>query len=112
MRYACCDISFRTGRNHCTIKVLAVFQHRKDAEAFCMNVPSLGNKRAFVADVLTGELMGRKSYTVRDFMNMGLSNEDAHRMYILEEARRKDVLEFFKNWRKQNGIMDKKEKSA
>lgn len=112
MRYALCNVSDGVSHGRYIVKVVALFQHREDAEALRFSVPSLNKKIADVVDITTGEILNEPDISVEYFMNMQLTYENARKMHLVCVERRNAVQEYFKGWRKRNGIEEKKEKSA
>lgn len=104
MRYAICDIKYNVSRKRHTVKVIALFQRREDAEAIRFAIPSLKNKPADVVDVTTGEILDERDISVERFMKMDMPYEEAYRMHLVCVARRNFVKEYFKGWHKRNGV--------
>lgn len=104
MKYAICDIKYNVSRKRYTVKVLALFQNREDADAFRFSVPSLKSKPADVVDVTTGKILSEHDTSVEHFINMRMPYDEAYRMHLVCVNREYNVKEYFKGWRKRNGF--------
>lgn len=112
--YAVCNVSIDIDKQRIYVKAIALFQNKKHAESFCRTVPSLEDFKygTCVVDVMTGEILNERSYSISEYVALGMTPQEGYNMCAIGAKLRYAVCNYFKGWRKRNGIESVKEKSV